>query len=214
VRRLRQHGYEVAIDHPYQHFQFAGRADVLAWRREPAALLHIENRTQLPDLGETAGSFNAKCRFLAPRLAEELGVRRFVSQTHVIAALWSAEIIHAVRLRPASMEALAPESEERLAAWLLGEPPATGVSRSFVLLDPFATGRQRVFVGLPAILGTVRPRVRGYREAAAWLRKQGVPAAITLRARPGRRAAVGRGQVPGRGVAAHRPHVCASARHE
>ena len=28
---LRAHGFRVAIDEPYQHFQFAGRADVLAW---------------------------------------------------------------------------------------------------------------------------------------------------------------------------------------
>jgi hypothetical protein len=182
VRLLRPHGYEVAIDHPYQHFHFAGRADVLAWSREPAALLHIENRTQLPDLGETAGSFNAKCRYLAPRLADELGLPGFDSQTHVIAALWSAEVLHAVRLRPASIGALAPDGEERLAAWLRGEPPATGMSRSFVLLDPFASGRQRAIVGLTSVLDGVRPRVRDYREAAEALRHRGLPAAVRLRA--------------------------------
>ncbi len=43
ARRLRQLGFEVAMDEPYQHFQFAGRADVVAWDRAKRALLHIEN---------------------------------------------------------------------------------------------------------------------------------------------------------------------------
>jgi hypothetical protein len=173
VRLLRRQGFEVAIDHPYQHFQFAGRAGVLAWRRVPATLLHIENRTRLPDLGETAGSFNAKCRYLAPRLAEEPGLRGFDSQTHVIAALWSAEILHAVQLRPASIAALAPDGEERLLGWLRGVAPATGVSRSFVLLDPFATVRQRAVVGLETVMSGVR---RGcgaiVRRPSGWSRER------------------------------------------
>ena len=41
--------YVVAVDHPYQHYQFAGRADVMAWSTDqPAALLHLENRTRFP----------------------------------------------------------------------------------------------------------------------------------------------------------------------
>jgi hypothetical protein len=173
VALLLSQGHEVAVDLPYQHFQFAGRADVLAWSRGSAAMLHIENRTQLPNLGETAGSFNAKVRFLAPSLAEQIGVRRFASETHVIVALWSAEVIHAVRLRSATIRALAPDDEERLLSWLRGEPPASGRSRSFVLLDPFATGRQPRLVGLERILAGVRPRVRGYFDAAERLPRMG-----------------------------------------
>ena len=167
-------GHEVAVDHPYQHYQFAGRADVVAWRREPAAMLHLENRTGLPDIQETAGSFNAKCQYLAPVLAQQMGLARIPSQTHVIVGLWSSEVIHAVRIRPATIRALAPDGVERLAAWLRGEPPPTGVSRSFVLLDPFASGRQRAIVGLDEVLGGVRPRVRSYRDAADRLRARGL----------------------------------------
>jgi hypothetical protein len=43
-------GASVAIDEPYQHFQFAGRADVAAWSSERRALLHIENRTRFPNI--------------------------------------------------------------------------------------------------------------------------------------------------------------------
>jgi transcriptional regulator with XRE-family HTH domain len=168
-----RHAFEVALDHPYQHYQFAGRADVLAWSRELAALLHIENRTRFPDIQQVAGSFNAKCAYLARSLARQLGVSPFVSETHVIVGLWSAEVIHAVRRRPATFRALTPDGDERLMAWLRGDPPTSGVVRSFVLLDPFAAGRQRAIASLDAVLDGVRPRVRGYREATERLGKGG-----------------------------------------
>jgi transcriptional regulator with XRE-family HTH domain len=164
-------GYEVAIDHPYQHYQFAGRADVIAWTLDPPALLHIENRTRFPDLQEVVGSYNAKRQFLADTVARQLAIRRFVSETHVIIGLWSAEVIHSVRLRAATFRAVCPHSDERLKAWLRGEPPADGRSSSFVLLDPSATGRQRSTVGLDRVLAGIRPRVRGYREAVEELRR-------------------------------------------
>lgn len=69
---LQRLGFSVAIDEPYQHFQFAGRADVVAWQLDPPAMLHIENRTRFPNVGETAGSWNAKRRWLAPELAKRL----------------------------------------------------------------------------------------------------------------------------------------------
>ena len=69
ARWLTVHGYELALDRPYQHYQFAGRADVLAWTREPARLLHIENRTRFPDLQSAAGSYNAKREYLAAVVA-------------------------------------------------------------------------------------------------------------------------------------------------
>ena len=55
-RRLR---FPVAIDEPYQHYQFAGRADVVAWDLSKRALLHCENRTRFPDFQGMAGSFNS-----------------------------------------------------------------------------------------------------------------------------------------------------------
>ena len=65
---LRSLGYDVSIDEPYQHYQFAGRADVLAWRLEDRALLHLENRTRFPNLGEAAGAYNAKRAYLGGRV--------------------------------------------------------------------------------------------------------------------------------------------------
>jgi transcriptional regulator with XRE-family HTH domain len=63
---LRSLGYGVSIDEPYQHYQFAGRADVIAWRLAERALLHLENRTRFPNVGEAAGAYNAKRVYLAP----------------------------------------------------------------------------------------------------------------------------------------------------
>lgn len=77
-------------------------------------MLHIENRTRFPDLQEAAGSFNAMCQYLAVVLARQVGPRRFDSQTHVMAGLWSSEVIHAVRLHPSTFRALAADGKGHL----------------------------------------------------------------------------------------------------
>lgn len=174
AKLLRARDYSVAMDHPYQHYQFAGRADVLAWTLEPAALLHIENRTDFPDLQAAAGSFNTKCRYLASVVAGQLGVPRFTSQTHVMAGLWSSVVLHAVRLRPESFRAMCPDGMAPLRAWLDGDPPVTGFVRTFVAFDPLAAGRQRHMIDLGTVLAGARPRLRDYRDAAERLRAAGL----------------------------------------
>jgi transcriptional regulator with XRE-family HTH domain len=164
---LRALGFDVAIDEPYQHYQFAGRADVVAWSSIDRALLHIENRTRFPNLQEAAGSYSAKRAYLGQVLAERLGIRAgFRSETHVVVGLWSAEILHTVRLRPATFQSLCPDTIQVFEAWWRGRPPKEGRSSAFVLLDPFAAGRTRPFVGLETVVGSLRPRVRDYSEAA------------------------------------------------
>jgi transcriptional regulator with XRE-family HTH domain len=170
ARLVRSLDYGVAIDHPYQHYQFAGRADVLAWRREPAALLHIEDRTRFPDLQQAAGSYDAKRQYLAASVARQLGLPRFSSETHVMAGLWSAEVIHSIRLRSATFSVLCPDPDDRLRAWFSGSPPAGGVTSSLVLLDPLARRRSQAMISLEAVLAGARPRLRGYRDAAERLR--------------------------------------------
>lgn len=173
ARLLSRFDYRVAIDHPYQHYQFAGRADVLAWSETHRALLHIENRTRFPDIQDAAGRFNAKCEYLAAVVARQAGLEPFRSEVHVIMALWSAEVLHTVRLREATFRALCPDDDAGFQGWLRGEPPSTGSSRTLLLFDPFATGRQRRFLGLEAALAGAKPRVRGYAEAAARLNARG-----------------------------------------
>jgi transcriptional regulator with XRE-family HTH domain len=162
---LRPLKFHVGIDEPYQHYQFAGRADVVAWDAASRALLHIENRTRFPDFQEMAGAYNAKRAYLADALADRTGVTRWASQTHVIAALWSSEVLHALRLRTESFRALCPDGPEALAAWWSGNPPAQGTTSTLIVLDPMASGRQRTFISLDDAR-TARPRYVGYAEAA------------------------------------------------
>jgi hypothetical protein len=168
ARHLRSLGIAVGIDEPYQHFQFAGRADVVAWDVDRRALLHIENRTRFPDFQEMAGAYNAKRAYLGPALATRLGVARWASETHVIAALWSSEVLHAIRLRPESFRALCPDPAAGFRAWWTGEPPPAGASSALVILDPLATGRQRRFIDMDEAM-TARPRHRGWAAMAAAL---------------------------------------------
>jgi hypothetical protein len=171
VAHLRGFGVELRLDHPFQHYHFAGRADVVAWDPGRRAFLHTENRTRFPDLQEAAGAYNVKREYLPGVLAERLGVRGgWRSVTHVMAALWSAEVLHAVRLRTESFRALCPNDMSAFEAWWSGSPPTDGISSTFVLLDPRRhVGEARRFVGLDEAI-TVRARYRGYADAAAALR--------------------------------------------
>jgi transcriptional regulator with XRE-family HTH domain len=167
LRLLRALGFPTAVDDPYQHYQFAGRADVAAWDLGRRALVQIDNRTRFPDFQEMAGAYNSKRLYYGAELAARLGIRGWQSQTHLIAALWSAEVLHAIRLRPESFNALCPEPVDRVLEWFAGRPPARGTSSSLVLLDPTAAPPQRAFVGLEAaLLPSTRPRYRGYADAS------------------------------------------------
>ena len=174
ARALSGPGRTLAIDEPYQHYQFAGRADLLAWDREN--LLHIENRTRFPNLQEAAGSYNAKRHYLAGTLAEslDLGPTGWRSVTHVMACLWSAEVLHAIRLRRASFAALCPDPPAAFHAWLRGEPPAAGVSSCLVVLDPLVRfGSRRRTIAAVEEPPRLDPRHRGYADAAEALRHAG-----------------------------------------
>jgi len=172
---LRSLGLAIAIDEPYQHYHFAGRADMIAWSVSDRALLHIENRTRFPNLQEVAGSYNAKRAYLAPVLADRLGIRGgFESVTHVMAALWSAEVIHSLRMRSATFRSLCPDPTDAFEAWWAGRPPDRDRSSALVLLDPFARGPQRLWVGLETALIGVRPRMHGYADAVDRLGSRGV----------------------------------------
>jgi transcriptional regulator with XRE-family HTH domain len=166
---LRRLGLPVGLDEPYQHYQYAGRADVTSWDLDLRALLHIENRTRFPDFQEMAGAFNAKRAYLGIELADRLGIPGWHSETHVIAALWSAEVLHSLRLRTESFRALCPDGARGFQGWWAGTPPSSGRTAEFVVFDPLARGRQRPFVTLEAALA-VRPRYQGYAEAAAALK--------------------------------------------
>jgi|GEM_PF-1172773 len=178
--RFRRYALEVRLDEPYQHYQFAGRADLIAVDRDRRALLHIENRTRFPDIQAFMGSYNAKRAYLHGELAARLGLRGFASVTHAVVALWSSEVLHVLRMRHETFRSTCPDSTEAFAAWWDGKQPNHGTishgttsqgttshghSSTLVVLDPTASGRQRAWIDLERAL-IVRPRHRGYAEAA------------------------------------------------
>lgn len=177
ARHLRALGHRVSIDEPYQHFQFAGRGDLLAWSLEDRALLHIENRTRFPNIGEAAGAWNAKRAWLPQAMAERTAVGRWRIVTHAMVCLWSAEVLHALRMRAETFRSICPDPANAFLAWWSGEagPPSCDSipsSTTLVLLDPFANGRQRPMSDLETAVASARPRVRGYAEAAERLRSE------------------------------------------
>jgi transcriptional regulator with XRE-family HTH domain len=176
ARHLGGVGYEISLDEPYQHYQFAGRADLVAINRVQRALLHLENRTRFPDLQAYAGAWNQKRAYLAPELSKRLAIPGgFRSVTHVTTALWSSEVIHTLRLRGSTIRAACPDPTDAFAAWWAGTPPPTGTTSSLVLFDPIPGQRssRRRWVGLDAI-ASVEPRYRGYAAALTALRVAGL----------------------------------------
>lgn len=171
ARHLRSKGLGVAMDEPYQHYQFAGRADVVAWNVEARALLHLENRTQFPNVQEALGSFTTKRAYLGNVLAERLNLHggRWASETHVVVALWSSEVLRVLRRRETTFRVACPDPRELFDRWWEGDVrDLRGKTTALVLMDPAAGIRERArFGGLGRL--QARPRYRDYREAASRL---------------------------------------------
>jgi len=172
--RFHSLGLSVGMDEPYQHYQFAGRADVVAWSVERRALLHIENRTRFPNLQEAFGSFNTKREYLGAELAMRAGVASWRSETHVMAVLWSGEGLHAIRIHRAGFASICPDSGEPFRQWWSGEPPCAGRRSALVVFDPVEGRRcdRKGWVSLAESDG-VRPRYRDYADALERLRAAG-----------------------------------------
>ncbi|MEO8273273.1 MAG: hypothetical protein ABI620_04340 [Chloroflexota bacterium] len=135
----------MAIDEPYQHHQFAGRADVVAWDLGGRALLHIENRTQFPNVQEALGSFASKRAYLGSVLADREGIGRggWASETHVIAALWSGEVLRVLRVRETTFRVACPDGLEPLDGWWAGRmQDLPRRSTILALMDPVTTVRE------------------------------------------------------------------------
>jgi transcriptional regulator with XRE-family HTH domain len=164
-------GVHTNLDVPFQHYQHAGRADFLAWTEAPARLLHVENRTQFPNIQAALGSFNAKRAYLGAELGSRLGVGRWQAEAHVIVALWSAETLHSLRLRAATWRAACPDAGSFEAWWRGDLSNLAGVRSEIVVWDPLAGGHRdrRRWAGLDD-LATIRPRYRDYRDGLEALR--------------------------------------------
>jgi len=171
--RFQTFRFPVSLDEPYQHYQFAGRGDLVSWSLSDRAFLHVENRTRFPNIQEAAGAYNAKREYLADAVAKRVGMRGgWKSVTHVMACLWSGEVQHVLRLRVATFRAICPDPPDAFAAWWGGTPPQSGTANCLVLFDPKGRPRARRFVGLDDGL-KADARYRGYAEAAAEITRAG-----------------------------------------
>jgi transcriptional regulator with XRE-family HTH domain len=167
---LRKLGVQVGLDEPYQHYQFAGRGDLVVWKADPPAMLHIENKTLFDDVQEAFGTFNAKREYLGAALAARVGVGRWRSETHVIAALWSTEVMRTLRSHRASFGSVCPDPAQEFEAWWRGDVPSAGRHRTLILFDPIEGVRcdRRRWAGLADLPG-LRPRYRDYEDAVGEL---------------------------------------------
>ena len=170
ARQMRANGLEVFVDEPYQHYQFAGRADLVAVDRSRAALLHVENRTRFPNVQEAIGAFNAKRSYLADVLGKRLGVR-FASITHAMVVAWTAEAMHELRRHRATFAAVCPDPADLFSDMVGG--CSTGsvrgnscALRSDRLITAATVRRSRCARRRPApVSGLRRDAVGGLRQA-------------------------------------------------
>ncbi len=160
--RYAAQGRVVAADEPYQHYQFAGRADLAVVETAGPDLLHHEVKTAIPNVGELARAWNAKRRYLAAAIVERHGIRTgFRSVTHVLTVAWTADCLHVLWLREATIRSLGQDPSLSFAAWWDGgRPEAAGITSTVVVIDPMARPRARVWAPLDRDAATSPPGLR------------------------------------------------------
>lgn len=174
VARYETQGRLVGADEPFQHFQFAGRADVTAVDTAGPDLLHHEVKTAIVNVGELAGAWNVKRQYLARALADRSAIRGgFRSVTHVLTIAWTADCLRVLRLREATLRSLGPDVPGPFARWWDGGRPEAPATTSIVIvLDPLERPRAPAWAPLQD-LGALRPRHRSYADLLHELHKVG-----------------------------------------
>jgi transcriptional regulator with XRE-family HTH domain len=144
---LRRHGWEVQPEFTFNVFGERGSVDVLAWHPGRRALLIVEVKTRLTDLGSLLMSMSRKVRLVPPLVAKDLGWdRRCLGHVVVIADTRANRAT--VTGHRVTFDAAFPSATAATRAWI--RSPARDVAGLWFL----ASGRDS------PVTRTLRQRVR------------------------------------------------------
>ncbi len=143
VRLLRARGWEVIPEATFSEFGERGSIDVLAWHPASGALLVIEVKSAVPDMGALLAGVDRKAR-LAPRLAEARGWRvTCVSRILVLPDHRTAR--RRASAHAATLGAVFPARTAELRRWLR-DPHGAVAGILFLPRSQSTTARHRVGV--------------------------------------------------------------------
>ena len=117
IGRLVALGWEAMVEFSFSEYADRGSVDVLAWHSAEQALLIVETKSRLANLGEMCRSLDTKAR-VVPRLAER--ARGWpVSHVGVLLVMWECSRERAaVARRTATFDAAFPARNLQVRAWL------------------------------------------------------------------------------------------------
>lgn len=167
ARRLRRAGWEVATEVATGGTAPTGWIDLIAFRASDAALLVIEVKTAIPDVGalqRQVGFYERE----APWAARRMG---WLPETSAVAVvcLDSAQVRDTLERNRSHLVAEFPVTPDRLVAWVRGPGTPAPAGKAMLTMDM----RRRQGLGLASTILHGRrsiPAYRDYADAAAALR--------------------------------------------
>jgi transcriptional regulator with XRE-family HTH domain len=117
LRRLRADGWLVAPEVSFNHFGERGSIDILAFHPETSALLVIEVKSVVPDIGGMLATFDRKVR-LARRIAAEQFGWEAVSVSRLLVFPEHRTVRRRVATHAATFDAAFPGRNPTVKTWL------------------------------------------------------------------------------------------------
>jgi hypothetical protein len=139
ARRLRDGGWEVLVEHTFNHFGERGSIDLVGWRPASSALLVVEAKSRIVDVQDLLSTLDRKAR-LAPRLLAAERNWHPLHRGRVLVAPGTTAVRTAIERHTATFRATLPAGTLEVRRWL-AEP--TGDLRGVWLLAPTNTVRAK-----------------------------------------------------------------------
>jgi transcriptional regulator with XRE-family HTH domain len=125
VGLLRRWGWEVLVEHTFNHFGERGSIDILGWHGVSRTLLVVEVKTRVLDLQDLLAAFDRRAR-LAPRLLAESRGWAAMSLGRVMVMPDRTATRDAVRRHQSTFDAVLPARGRDVRRWL--RAPSGGVA--------------------------------------------------------------------------------------